>query len=219
MKRNKTAPLTLAEGRMVFRQQLPTPQETNPFYRTFRWGTGVEIWLPDGRNYRSDNDAPDGPGKTLWGEEQKKWIQKSLLASDARWKIMINPNPLVGPDHANKNDNHANPAFAHEGREFRQWLKDNVSGRVIVMNGDRHWQYHSVDPETGLHEFGCGPASDAHAVPPSRGEDKRYHKFLRIKGGFVAVRADPASRDENLVIEHRDVNGVTVYRQVFARPA
>ena len=78
---------------------------------------------------------------------------------------MVNPNPIVGPDHARKNDNHANPAFATEGREFRQWLKDNVPGRVIVMNGDRHWQYHSVDPETGLHEFGCGAASDEHAVP------------------------------------------------------
>ncbi len=219
MEKGKTSPLTLEEGRRVFRQQVPAPQDPQPFYRTFRWGTELEIWLPDGRNYRAANPAPDGPDKSLWGTEQKQWIQKSLLASTARWKIMINPNPIVGPDHARKNDNHANPAFAYEGREFRQWLKDHVSGRVVVMNGDRHWQYHSVDPETGLHEFGCGPASDAHAVPPSRGEDKRYHKFLRIKGGFVAVKVDPASRDQHLVIEHRDVDGATVHRQVFPRPA
>lgn len=219
MAKHKTAPLTLDEGRRVFRHEVPCPREPNVFYRTFRWGTEVEIWLPDGRNYRAANDAPDGPTKSLWGVEQRKWLEKTLVASRARWKIMINPNPIVGPDHARKNDNHANPAFAHEGLAFRKWLKDNVSGRVVVMNGDRHWQYHSVDPETGLHEFGCGPASDGHAVPPSRGEDPRYHKFLRIKGGFLAVRLDPSNREQHLTIEHRDVDGATVHRQTFARPA
>ncbi|MEZ5355716.1 MAG: alkaline phosphatase D family protein [Bryobacteraceae bacterium] len=219
MSKIKTAPFTEEEGKRIFRQQVPAPTTDQPLYRRFRWGSDVEIWLPEARDYRDANDAPDGPGKSLWGARQKKWIQETLLGSDARWKIMINPNPIVGPDHGQKRDNHANPAFATEGREFRQWLKDNVAGRVIVMNGDRHWQYHSIDPETGLHEFGCGPASDEHAVPPSGGEDKRYHRFLRIKGGFVAVKVDPGSRGEHLVIEHRDMMGTTVNRVVYPRPA
>jgi alkaline phosphatase D len=104
-----------------------------------------------------------------------------------------------------------------EGREFRKWLKDHVEGRVILMNGDRHWQYHSVDPEFGAEEFGCGPASDEHAVAPSRGEDKRYHRFLRIKGGFVAVTVDPRDRENSLVLEHCDVDGNVVYRRPFKR--
>jgi len=83
---------------------------------------------------------------------------------------------------------------------------------VILMNGDRHWQYHSVDPEFGLHEFGCGPASDEHAVSPSRGEDKKYHKFLRIKGGFVNVKVTPG---EGLFVEHCDVKGRSVYQKAF----
>jgi alkaline phosphatase D len=121
---------------------------------------------------------------------------------------------MVGPDHARKNDNHSNPAFATESREFKQWLKDHVPG-VILMNGDRHWQYHSIDPEFHVDEFGCGPASDAHAVPPSRGEDPKYHKFLRIKGGFIAVTIDPAKSDAAMVVEHCDVAGNVVYRRVF----
>jgi alkaline phosphatase D len=88
---------------------------------------------------------------------------------------------------------------------------------VILMNGDRHWQYHSVDPESGVHEYGCGPASDEHAISPSGGEDKSYHRYLRIKGGFVTVSVNPADREHPLVIEHRDVQGGVVYRQTYRR--
>ena len=213
----KMLPFNFEQGQRVFREQVPSPETGQPLYRRFRWGADLEVFLPDSRDYRSPNETPDGPEKTIWGETQKRWLEDALRSSTARWKFLINPNPIVGPDHARKNDNHANPAFAAEGHEFRQWLKANVEGRVILMNGDRHWQYHSVDPETGVEEFGCGPASDEHAVPPSRGEDKRYHRFLRVKGGFVNVAVNPQDPDEALVVEHCDVDGNTVNRRVLPR--
>lgn len=209
----KQAPFTFEQGQQIFREQTPAPPSGQPMYRQFRWGSDVEIWLPDSRDYRTPNAEPDNPGKTIWGVEQKRWLKDTLSKSTARWKILVNPNPIIGPDHRRKNDNHANHAFAGEGREIRRWLQDHISGSVILMNGDRHWQYHSVDPETGLNEFGCGPASDGHAVSPSDGEDTRYHKFLRIKGGFVSARVDP--QEGRLIIEHRDVTGQPVYQKVF----
>jgi alkaline phosphatase D len=219
LKTPKMEPFRFEQGQRLFREQTPTPLEGRPMYRSFRWGTALEIWLPDSRDYRSPNPEADSESKTIWGPDQKRWIQQSLANSNARWKILVNPNPIVGPDHGRKRDNHANPAFAIEGRVFRQWLKDNVAGSVILMNGDRHWQYHSVDPDTGVNEFGCGPASDAHAVPPSNGEDKRYHRFLRIKGGLVMAHVNPGDRENPLVIEHRDVKGEVVYRSVFGKRA
>lgn len=213
----KMLPFNFAQGQRLFREQTPSPPLGQPLYRRFRWGADLEIFLPDSRDYRSPNDSPDGPAKTIWGDRQRQWLQDSLRSSTARWKFLINPNPIVGPDHARKNDNHSNPAFATEGREFRKWLKANVEHSVILMNGDRHWQYHSVDPEFGVEEFGCGPASDEHAVPPSRGEDRRYHRFLRVKGGFVSVAVNPQAREESLVIEHCDVIGNVVNRRVFSR--
>lgn len=204
------------DGQRIFREQAPVP--AGELYRRFRWGSAVEVWLPESRDYRSPNNAPDGPSKSLWGAEQKKWLKDSLLSSDAEWKILFNPDPVIGPDHKNKADNHADPAFATEGREIRQFLRENLAGRVILTNGDRHWQYHSVDPESGLHEFGCGPASDVHAVSPSEGRDPRYHKFLRIKGGFLVLRVDPTDAQNHLTVEHRDVMGSVVYRRVYRKP-
>jgi alkaline phosphatase D len=205
----KMLPFRFAEGQKLFREQVPSPKD-GPMYRSFRWGTHLEIWLPDSRDHRSPNPEPDGPTKTVWGVQQRQWLEKTLADSPVRWKIIVNPNPIVGPDHGRKRDNHANPTYAMEGLAFRQWLKKNVAGSVILMNGDRHWQYHSVDPETGVNEFGCGAASDSHSIMPSNGEDKRYHRFLRAKGGFVTVRAG-----ESLLIQHHDVLGAVVYRKVF----
>lgn len=216
MKDRKMAPLTFAQGQRIFREQVPAPAANAPMYRTVRAGADVELWLPESRDYRSPNDDPDGPQKTIWGAEQKQWLLSSLRASKATWKIMVNPNPIVGPDRQTKNDNHANPGFAHESHEIRSFLKNNFDGNVISVCGDRHWQYHSVDPESGLHEFGCGAASDAHAGG-TPGLDKARHKFHRVLGGYVSIEVARDGARCSLRLRHRDVRGATVHEHTFSR--
>jgi alkaline phosphatase D len=170
----------------------------------------LQLWLVEGRDFRSPNNQPDGPDKTIWGPEQKAWLKQTLAASDATFKILVSPTPIVGPDRSNKGDNHANAAFATEGREFRQWLRQSGLKQVFVCNGDRHWQYHSVDPETGLQEFSCGAASDAHAGG-SPGYDPEYHRFHRVQGGFLSVEVTRPDGQPTLVFRHHDVDGQVVY--------
>ncbi|HEV7402248.1 MAG TPA: alkaline phosphatase D family protein [Chthoniobacteraceae bacterium] len=206
--RNDSAPgaklgaLTYAEGQHIFRQQVPLGELS---YRTFRWGRDLQIWLTDGRDFRTPNFRPDGPTKTIWGVEQKAWFKRTVAASDATWKVLISPTPLVGPDRGNKNDNHANPGFQTEGDELRGWLKTNAPD-LFVICGDRHWQYHSVHPETGLREFSCGPASNSHASG-SPGLDPAYHRYHRVKGGFVSVTLRRENGKSAILCEHRDVDG------------
>lgn len=204
---NKYGLLSFAEGQKIFRQQ--TPLSGNG-YRTFRWGRDLQIWLTDGRDYRSPNNQPDGPEKTIWGAEQKAWFKKTLLESDATWKILISPTPLVGPDRGSKNDNHANSGFAHEGNELRQWLQENAPDNFFVLCGDRHWQYHSVHPETGVREFSVGAASNEHAGG-SPGEDPKYHKFHRVKGGFASVTLQAKGNQSEVIVQHRDIHGELVH--------
>ena len=84
------------------------------------------------------------------------------------------------------------------------------------VNGDRHWRYHSVDPDTKVKEFCCGAASDSRACG-TPGEDPRLRRFHRVKGGFLAieVRVNGGGKTE-LTIEHRDGTGQRVYGQTFA---
>lgn len=205
---NKTGSFTFAEGQRIFRQQ--APMLDGPSYRTFRWGRDLQIWLTDGRDFRSPNNMPDGPGKTIWGAEQKSWFQRTVLESDATWKVLISPTPLVGPDREGKNDNHANRGFRHEGDELRAWFKANVPDNFLVICGDRHWQYHSVHPQSGLREFGVGAASDEHAGG-SPGKNPEYHRFHRVKGGFLSAKLGTAGAKCTILIQLHDVNGAVVH--------
>ena len=99
-------------------------------YRTIRWGRDLQIWLTEGRDFRSPNKQADGPEKTIWGVEQKAWFQRTVKESDATWKVLISPTPLVGPDRRGKNDNHANAGYAHEGDELRAWIQANVADHL-----------------------------------------------------------------------------------------
>jgi alkaline phosphatase D len=206
-------PFTFDEGLKLFPEQAPMGAQT---YRKFRWGRGLEVFMLEGRDYRASNKDPDGPGKSLWGPKQKQWLLDGLNKSEARWKLIVSPGPLIGPDRKNKHDNHSNDAFAAEGLEFRRWLAANsrVTDTVWV-NGDRHWQYHSVDPETKVNEFCCGAASDSHASG-TPGEDPKIHRFHRVKGGFLAINLRVNGDKSELSLEHRDVAGAKVYGQTFA---
>ncbi|MEM9378610.1 MAG: alkaline phosphatase D family protein [Planctomycetota bacterium] len=199
--------LTWEQGLAIWREQVPMSDLP---YRRFRWGAHAEVWLPEGREYRSPNRTPDGPEKTILGEEQWRWLEASLRASDATFKFYVSATPVVGPDRKNKNDNHANEGFAHEGRRLRALLV-SIPG-LVVINGDRHWQYRSIDPATGLNEFGCGPASDRHAGGFKESMQAEWQPFLRIRGGFLSVRvsADAA------VVRHHDVDGGVVHETTIA---
>ncbi|MBL9083169.1 MAG: alkaline phosphatase D family protein [Planctomycetales bacterium] len=205
--------LTFAAGQQIFREQVPLGDLG---YRTFRWGRDLQIWLTDGRDFRSPNTDADGPEKTIWGAEQKAWFKRTVKESDATWKVLISPTPLVGPDRKNKKDNHSNEGFKHEGDEIRSWLHANVPESFFVVCGDRHWQYHSVHPETGVREFSVGPASNSHAGG-TPGEDPHYHKFHRVKGGFLSVTLEGDAQQSAITFRHHDVDGAVVHEYAAKR--
>lgn len=90
---------TFKQGAALFKQQVPHSEKS---YRTFRWGKDVQIWLFDGRDYRKPNEMPDGPDKTIWGKEQMAWFKETYKSSDATFKILISPTPIIGPDRPQK---------------------------------------------------------------------------------------------------------------------
>jgi alkaline phosphatase D len=216
----RVAPMTWQDLAPVFPEQVPIGMKP---YRNFRWGKGLEIWLVETRDFRSPNSDPDGPSKTIWGPEQKAWLKRTLLASDASFRVLLTPDCIVGPGGEPGRarfelpeggaDSQGDGGFAHEGREFRHWVRENKLANLVVVNGDRHWQYHSVDPESGLNEFSCGPVSDSHATHFPY--DLKYHRFLRIKGGFLTVSLEGTEERPRLLVQHHEVDGQIVHKAVF----
>jgi len=194
--------LTWEEGLSIFREQVPMGEKT---YRTLRWGKNLQIWLVEGRDFRSPNTMPDGPEKTIWGSKQKQWFFDTVKNSDATFRILISPTPIVGPDRGNKNDNHANIGFTHEGDKLRDFIGKQKN--MFVICGDRHWQYVSEDPKTKVREYSCGPTSDKHAGGFSEKNKSPMHKYLKVKGGFLSVLIERDNDQPRAIFTHHGVDG------------
>jgi len=193
---------TFEQGQEVFLEEVPMGERT---WRTFRWGKDLQIWLVEGRDFRSPNTMPDGPDKTIWGKEQKAWFKRTVGESDATFRILISPTPIVGPDRENKHDNHSNRDFKHEGDEIRKFISEQKN--MYVMCGDRHWQYVSVDQESGVREYSSGPASNEHAGGWSNDMLRPEHRYLNVVGGFLAATVDRSEGKPVLTVRHYSVDG------------
>lgn len=212
-----------ALGISTFREQVPITNPLDPAaptYRTHRIGRYLQLWFVEGRDYRSANTMPDGPEKSLWGAEQFAWLRRTLLESDAVYKIIISPTPVIGPDDGYKKDNHANlNGFHREGRAFLDWLRQNKipPDRFLILCGDRHWKYHSIAP-AGYAEFSCGALNKENSRlgripgdPKSNDPDANIRQPYTDKpasGGFLRVRLDQATLEVILY----DDEGTPLYR-------
>lgn len=203
--------MTFAKGVEIFRQQVPMKGRT---YRTRRWGKDLQIWLVEGRDYRSPNPMEDGPDKTIWGTEQKQWFMRTVADSDANFKVLISPTPIVGPDRDNKRDNHSNANFTHEGDELRAFIASQKN--LVVVCGDRHWQYMSIHPETGVREYSCGPASNKHAGGWQQSDFREdYHKYLNVTGGFLSATVERMDDVPTLTFRWHNSDGSVNFEDVL----
>ena len=200
---------TWQQGLEIFPQEVPMGEST---YRTFRWGKDLQIWLMEGRDFRSPNTKPDGPEKTIWGKEQKDWFFNTVQESDATFRVLISPTPIVGPDRENKKDNHSNKSFATEGNEIRHFLSNQKN--MWVVCGDRHWQYVSEDPKTKVREYSCGPASNEHAGGWSNDMLRPQHKYLNVVGGFLAVTVESIDDKPSCIFRHYSVEGEILNEEI-----
>ena len=219
-------------GIAAFKEQVPItdPEDEDAVtYRTHRVNSFLQIWLTENRDYRSPNAMPDGPEKSIWGERQKNWLKETLLESDAKFKLLITPTPMIGPDDAYKKDNHTNPeGFSHEGMEFLTWVSGNQEElqHFYIATGDRHWQYHSVHP-LGVEEFSAGALVDANSRDARLpGDPKSTDPEATIEqpfvlppgentGGFLMIKAELIDTKPALRMMSYDEKGKVLYETIL----
>lgn len=223
-------------GRRMMLEQLPVaPAEDQDAktYRTHRISRDLQVWFPENRMHRSPNADPDGPNKSIWGAEQKAWLKRTLAESDATFKLLISPTPMVGPDDLRKTDNHADiGGFQHERDEFFGWLKSTgiAKQNFYLVCGDRHWQYHSIHP-SGIEEFSCGALVDANSRPgrlpgdpkstDPKGTIKQPYSQRTPSGGFLLIEVLPKTDTQpaKLTFRFHDEKGKVLHEhQKSANP-
>jgi alkaline phosphatase D len=207
-----------------------SPEAPARLYRSLRWGAALDVFILDTRQYRSRNADPDGPGKTMLGEKQRRWLVEALGRSRAIWKIIATSVPLAnakpGGELAPGNDSWARGA---DGTGFQTELdlivKEILSRRirnVVWLATDVHYaQVNLYDPDKDgtpdFHEFICGPLS-AGLPNPVAPASALNPTTLYSEGGFFnfgVVRLDA----QRLHLEILDETGRARFTQTFRSAA
>jgi alkaline phosphatase D len=196
----------VGEGVEAFFQHLPIRRNSadrEQTYRRFQWGQDLDVMLLDGRSYRSRNDAPDEPGKTLLGSRQLAWLKETLANSRATWKVVSADVPLSVPTGSKfgrdawANGDTMEPAgrtgFEHELLDLMRFLDDHQVKNVVFLAADVHFaaqiQY-SIDPNGDghpliIHELIAGPLAAMRRQPPPAGFDSTLRpSVLYAEGGL-----------------------------------
>lgn len=174
-----------------------------PRYRRWRWGALCECFLLDCRNYRSANDAPDGPAKTMLGAVQRRWLVDGLRASTAPFKLVFSSVPL---DFGNADDHWA--AFADERDAILGELAAARLAGMLWLSADQHW-FAAHQHRDRVREFQVGPLSRGLLTPPPPrpGVLTRVHEY---NVGLIEITAAPRLRFRAL-----GATGATLYDEAF----
>jgi alkaline phosphatase D len=95
--------------------------------------------------------------KTLFGNEQLKWLEQSLLNSNATWKVISDDDPISIPSYDENESQHtprgcdnwatdgkSNLSFAKERDDFMKFLDDHSIKNVLFVTTDVHFPVNIV---------------------------------------------------------------------------
>lgn len=148
---------------------IPPAGDPTRLYRRLRWGKHVELFVLDLRQYRDPNDARDEPGapKTMLGPEQRRWLEESIAASDATWKIIVSSVPLSIPTGSAARDGFASgdtaTGFEREAANLFAVLHARGVAQPLWITTDVHFATGLLqrpiadDPQWASHEMIVGP--------------------------------------------------------------
>ena len=232
-------PAMMAAGRQALFEYMPirqSPDDPNRLYRSFRWGKDIELFILDERQYRSaeaicldeegqtvqlptrvgDEACQEGlrdPSRTFLGREQMEWLERALLASQAKFKFIISEVPVSEFLFLPYDRWEGYPA---EREELLDFLSDNAIENVIFLVTDLHAAVVNT-LENGSKEIIVGPIAretlgeelETLGVPVEVLEallpDIEYYELNTYNYGLVRVLS--SETPARVVIEIKDLEG------------
>lgn len=94
----RRVPVLAERGRRAWTEYTPLrpgPDGTVARYRQVSFGSGIDLFLLDGRSFRGSNDRSPAPERlAFWGAEQVRWLANAVAQSKATWKILATDMPI-----------------------------------------------------------------------------------------------------------------------------
>jgi alkaline phosphatase D len=221
-----TEPL-MPVGRQAFLEYFPiVPPADDPhrMYRAVRWGRLLEVFILDTRQYRSDNGEPDGPGKTMLGAAQRRWLVDGVTGSTATWKVVVTSVPLAVPTgRPERRDSWTDVSIfglaPENGTGFvterdtilRQFRTRGVKNLVFLAADVHHVELirHHPTPDWSFHEFIAGPLSATTGRP--RPLDARLNSRTLFAQGGVFSYGEVTIEPTHLTVRVLDEQGSQLF--------
>ena len=202
----------LLQAMEAFREYWPCdPVARRGLYRRFAWA-GTDFFILDTRGFRSPQQAPNGPHKTMLGSEQKRWFLDGLKASSAPFKFVMTSVPF----HAESAD--AWGGYRAERDEIVRSIRTHGVSGVIFLTADFHMARDWTSVTTGLREYMAGPIAAFTQFQADPAARDRYRKAGAFHFGdgpnFGLLRVDPVAR--NVALEFIGADGNVLYSTRFS---
>lgn len=208
----------------VFSDYWPAPRygtdETPGAFQRFEWGD-VEFFLLDDRYYRTLNKSANSPGKTIFGQEQLRWLKDALSNSIATFKVVAGGGQMMNPLAPYE----GLARVPHEQKEIVDYIVQSKVEGVVFLSGDRHMsELIKVTPEAGypLYDFTCSPLSSGSRMP--KPEDEEYENRARVPGTLVGglrnygrIQVLGESGKRKLVLSCHGKDGTVLWTHTIAR--
>lgn len=175
----------------------------------------VDIFLLDGRYYRTNEDA-ESP--SMLGATQRRWLFDMLHRSTATFKLVASPVPF--PDGAKPGEwswrSDTWEGYPDEREELFSFIEEEGIEGVVLLAGDRHradvWKIER-DEGYDLYEFVNGRLTNIHTHEPVEGSLYSYNE----KPHFGRLRFDTTKTDPTLTYDIIDIAGEVVHSMTLRR--
>ncbi|HEY6738135.1 MAG TPA: alkaline phosphatase D family protein [Actinopolymorphaceae bacterium] len=239
-----------ANAYRAFYEHLPLRRSSVPkgpqmrIYRSIGYGRLVDFSVLDTRQYR-DDQVPDGspdrvdPSRSILGQEQERWLHRSLGRSRATWKILAQQIQVTQIDY-DLDDGESYYMDAWDGYPAtRDRLFDAIVGQNVenfgIIAGDLHQSFASDllsdfrDPDSrilGVEHVGTSISSSGDGTDTTPGIEEvmaanPHVKFNNAQRGYVRCVVTPRLwHTDYRVVPYISTPGAEIYtRAAFVTEA
>ncbi len=218
---DRTSPIR-EESLAVFRRYWTNPSyglpDTPGVFFAYRYGN-VDFLLLDGRYYRDPDLAPDDADKTMVGAAQFQWLERSLRASRAPFKVIVSGSGW----NSFKEGGDSWASYRHERDRLFNFIRDEGITGVVLLSGDTHRGEANAMPwsDHGGYDYPEFVASPLGQDTTAETTISAREPALRVPYGgapnFGLLDFDCATADPSLTFRLINVYGDSVYDPITVR--
>jgi alkaline phosphatase D len=182
-------------GRKAFLDYWPIRRhdsEPERIFRSVRWGSAVELFLLDTRQYR------DAKRTTMLGQMQTEWLCDGITRSSATFKFIASTVPLAGGGRDRWD------GYPKERESLLRYINAKKLRGVFFLSADMHYAAITRIPKSGgLIDITAGPLG-APLNRVTNSAHRRYEFFLAQNFNFAKITVDPKLDPNQALVEFID---------------